>query len=151
MLLVLFRIGAERYGLDARSLVEVLPAVALRPQRGAPAGCAGLLAHRERTIPVIDLSLMATGKPAAQRLSTRIVVASYRAGPPGSRLGLLVEEATDPRDVAAGELVDPGIATPDAPYLGKVVGEGDQLVQVVELERLLSREVRESLFTGSGP
>lgn len=151
MLLVLFRIGAERYGLDARSLVEVLPAVALRPQRGAPAGCAGLLAHRERTIPVIDLSLMATGKPAAQRLSTRIVVAHYRSGPPGSRIGLLVEEATDAREVAAEQLVDPGIATPDAPYLGKVVGEGEQLVQVVELDRLLSREVREALFPGSGP
>ena len=43
MLLVLFNIGTERFGLDAQDLREILPAVALRPVHGMPTGVVGLL------------------------------------------------------------------------------------------------------------
>ena len=148
MLLVLFKVGAERYGIDAQSLIEIIPAVPLRPQRGAPPGCVGLLSHRERLVPVVDLALMMSGSVAAGRLSTRILVARYRPGPSDARIGLLVEHATDARAYDPAQLMDPGLVAPDAPYLGKIARFDSELVQVVEVTDLLTPAVRAALYPG---
>ncbi len=146
MLVALFRIGAERYALEGRKLVEILPAVSLRSQPGAPRGCVGLLSYRERVVPVIDLGLMMLDQAAPAELSTRIIVARYAPGPEGACIGLRVEGATDARDIDPEGLRDPGIKSDAAPYLGAVMEIDGELVQLVEIERLLSPAVRDALF-----
>src|SRR5471032_2410614 len=96
-LFLVFRIGGERYALEAIEVAEVLPRLQLKPIAQAPAWVAGVLAHRGVMVPVIDISAMTFGQPAAARTSTRLVLVHYRpAGEvPGRLLGLILEQATD--------------------------------------------------------
>ena len=146
MLLVLFDIGSERFGLDARELTEILPSVPLRPVIGMPAGVAGLLLLRESLVPVIDLELMTSGRPCEQKLSTRILVARYRRGPQGALLGLRVARANDTATVEPGELEETGLTPAEPPAFGPVFRRGMQTIQLVDIDRLLSEAIRASLF-----
>lgn len=149
MLLVLFNIGSERFGLDARDLTEILPAVPLRPVLGMPHGVAGLLLHRDALVPVIDLDVLTSGKPCVPRLSTRILLAHYRAGPEGARIGLRVDRANDTETVNPEEFEDSGLTAATPPYFGPVLRRGLSTIQLVNVDQLLTDAVRASLYTGT--
>ena len=80
MLCLLFQIGDERYALEAKHAVEVIPFLNLRRIPGTPRGVAGIFNYRGRPVPAVDLCELTLGQPARERLSTRIIVVSY-AGP----------------------------------------------------------------------
>ena len=63
----------------------------------------------------------------------------------------MAERVTEIADVPDSGLRDPGVHMPDARYLGKVsVGtEETSMVQLIEIEQLLSDDVRELLFSGA--
>lgn len=71
MLFLTFRLGQDRYALDAGQIEAILPLVAIKQLPGAPAGVAGAIGYRGRPVPLIDLSLLALGRPAEPLLSTR--------------------------------------------------------------------------------
>jgi chemotaxis-related protein WspB len=146
MLLVLFNIGTERFGLDAQDLVEILPAVALRPVYGMPTCVVGLLLYQATLVPIIDVSLLATGQPCERRLSTRILLTPYRAGPPGACVGLRVDGANDAENVNPADFITTGLTAPEPPYFGAVLRRGLETVQLVKLEQLLPEAVRACLF-----
>ena len=163
MTMLLFDAAGTRYGLDIRQVVEVVPAVALRPVAHAPDWLAGVFHHRGAVTPVVDASTLlasaaATGRKrqgregsGPARFSTRIVVAKY-SGSDGAerRVGLLVENATDTLTTDESSLQQTGVTVPDAPYLGRVARAGDTVVQVVRVELLLPDTVRALLANDNG-
>jgi len=147
MLLLLFQAGAERYALDAATIVEVLPLLEIRPIPHAPQGVAGVFDFRGTPVPVVDSSFLLCGKPAEHRFSTRITVVNYPDGSGGTRpLGVIVERAsrTVRRDPA--EFSDTGVNNGRAPYLGPVMRDADGMVQWIDVGRLLPADVRDVLF-----
>src|SRR5688572_5758867 len=96
MLFLVFQLGADRFALDVATVAEVLPLVTIRPMPQAPLGVAGILNYRGAPVPVIDLSQLTMGRPAARRLNTRIVLVHYpdRHGAP-RLLGLIAEKASE--------------------------------------------------------
>ena len=114
MLVLLLRVGARHYGLDARHVVEVVPCVPLQPAPGAPDWIAGVLQHRDGAAPVVDLSRLHTGAPAAALLSTRLVLLRRDAAHGGGLIALLAEGATQiARLDDATRAADATIALPD--------------------------------------
>lgn len=147
MLFLLFRLGKDRYAIDARQVVEVLPLIAVKRIPQAPPAVSGALNYRGRTVPLIDLSQLALGRPAEPRLSTRIVMVNYPDASGRSRLlGLLAEHVTDTLSCAASDFKDSGVSLPDAPYLGPVATDAQGLVQWIQIDQLLPAEVRDLLF-----
>ena len=116
---------------------------------GMPPGVAGLLLHRKALVPVIDLDVLISGQPCAPRLSTRILVARYRAGPEGARIGLRVDRATDTERVDEREFLDSGLTAAEPPSFGPLLRRGAQTIQLVNVDQLLSEAVRASLFSGA--
>ena len=147
MLLLVFQLGGDRYALEAAQVAEVLPLVGLKQIPQAPAGIAGVFNYRGAPVPVIDLSLLTLGKPARQRLNTRIVLVHY-PGDDGAThlLGLIAERATETlrRERAAFETT--GVVNDAAPYLGPVTTDARGLVQWIEAKQLLPTSVRDLLF-----
>src|SRR5258708_32156970 len=84
MLFLLFQLGKERYALPANRVVEGVPLLTLKPLPQAPRGVAGIFNYRGRPVPALDLSEITMGRPAEERLRTRIVVLNYPS-PNGGR------------------------------------------------------------------
>ena len=152
MLFLLFELGRDRYALDALQVAEVLPLLALKEMPLAPPGVAGLLNYHGAPVPVVDLSALALGRPAARRLSTRIILLHYPDAE-GSRrlLGVVAEKATHTLRREASQFEAAGIDSADAPYLGPVSADERGLVQWIQVDKLLSPAVRDALFPTALP
>lgn len=149
MKVLVFHIGIDRYGLRLTAIVRVLPLLELKRLPLVPDYVAGLMDLHGDPVPVIDLSRLAGLAPAALQFDTRIVVVDYHA-PDGNRhaLGLMASRVRGIADVDQEQLGDSGVAT--APFLGQVASDTDGMLQLIELDQLLSNEVRALLFQQGG-
>lgn len=147
-LFLVFRIGSERYALEAVEIAEVLPRLPLKGIAHAPDWVAGIFAHRGALVPVLDVSAMTFGQPAVVRTSTRLVLVHYRPDPDtaGHLLGLILEQATDTLRCDPQDFQPYGLDNRQAPYLGPVREDAQGLVQRIGVNELLSPEVRALLF-----
>jgi chemotaxis-related protein WspB len=147
MLFVIFQLGDDRYALDAAGVEEVLPWVRLKQIPRAPAGVAGVFSYRGEPVPVIDLCATALGRPAATRLSTRLLVVRLGAATGGRRIALLAERATETLRREPADFAPAGVTAPEARYLGPVAPDPrGGLIQRIEVDQLLPPPVREALF-----
>ena len=147
MKVLVFHIGAERYGLRLATISCVLPVVALKELPLTPPCVAGLLDLHGMPVPVIDLAQLAGMAPPVHCFDTRIVVVDYISGDGKVRaLGLLAERVQGVLQVAATALLDAGVR--GAPFLGQVATDGGAMLQLVEVEHLLPADVRALLFPG---
>jgi chemotaxis-related protein WspB len=148
MLFLTFQLGKDRYALQASRVVEVVPLVALKRLPQAPAGVAGIFSYRGRPVPAIDLCDLTLGHPAAERLSTRIIIIHYPDANGHHRLlGLVAEHATEMLRKDANQFVESGVKVAAAPYLGPVLMDSQGPVQWIHEQRLLSEPVRDVLFS----
>jgi chemotaxis-related protein WspB len=150
MLFVQFSLDADRYLLDAAQIERMLPRAALKALPGAPRWVAGIMDYESEPVPVVDLSALALGREARERLSTRLALVRYphRAmhRVETRRLGLLLEGATRTVKFDAAAFRDAGIDTPHARYLGPLAHDEDGLLQWVRIEHLLPDDVQALLF-----
>ncbi|AXA70418.1 chemotaxis protein CheW [Achromobacter insolitus] len=147
-LYLLFRIGGDRYALDASGIVEVLGLRELKQVPGAPAWVAGVLDRRGVPVPVIDMSALAGGHAAAAVTSTRLALVRYRTSPAAAEhlLGLILEQATETVHYDPAAFQSGGLDNPDARYLGPVLSDAGGMVQAVNVDDLLPAPVRARLF-----
>ncbi len=151
MLLVAFHAGEERFGIDSAEVVEILPLVRLSPVQHAPDWVAGLFNYRGAVAPVIDISAMLTGSPARNLLSTRILLVNYPCPcGAGHLLGLAAEQVLETVSCSPADVQPPGIAAPEAPYLGGVLVQGAGMLRRITVTELLRPEVRRLLFSSCG-
>jgi len=143
MLFLLFQLGQDRYALDARDLMEILPLVQVKHLPHAPAGIAGMLDYHGDVLPVIDLSALALGRAAVQRISTRILVVAMVGG---RRFALIAERANETLQREAGDFTTTDVTMDAAPYLGPVTRDARGIVQWITPQKLFSTAVFDALF-----
>lgn len=153
MLFLVFELDGERYALDAREIAHVLPLAPVRAFPGTPAYIAGVIDYEGAAVPVVDLPMLALGRPARALMSTRLVLvydrgddAGATACAPPRRLALLLESATRTQSIAPERFAEGGIATPEARWLGPVASDERGFVQWVKVAHLLDARVRALLF-----
>jgi chemotaxis-related protein WspB len=147
MLYLLLRTGNERYALEARRIVEVVPLVEFRPLPHTAPYVAGVFDYRGVVVPVVDLCRLATPHDCRARLTTRIVLVDYPGADGQPRvLGLLAEQVTETVKLKEPDFQPAGIDVPDAPFLGEFTRIDGEMVQRLVIERLLPDDLREQLF-----
>ncbi|MFM0741571.1 chemotaxis protein CheW [Paraburkholderia xenovorans] len=149
MLFILFTLDSERYVIDATQVERMKSLAPQSPPKqipGAPSWVAGVLDHEGAPLPVIDLPALALGRPAAQLMSTRVVLVRYPIAGSVRLLALLLEDATRTIRLDAEAFHDPGIEMPHTRYLGPVASDAGGLVQWIRVEHLLPDEVKALLF-----
>ncbi|KAB8037336.1 chemotaxis protein CheW [Janthinobacterium aquaticum] len=151
MKVLVFHIGNDRYGLPLADIVRVLPLLQLKQLPLTPDYVAGLMDLHGAHVPVIDLSRLAGLAPAATQFDTRIVVVNYRpAGGASHALGLMASRVRGIEQIDPARLTDSGVLS--APFLGQVASGSEGTLQLLQLQQLLSPEVRALLFpAGSAP
>jgi chemotaxis-related protein WspB len=147
VLFLLFHLGPDRYALDAGKVVEVLPLLQFKKIPHAPRGVAGIFNYRGRPVPAVDLCDLILGQPAAERLTTRIILVNYDCdGGRKNLLGLIAENATQIIRQEEKDFQDAGLRLGAAPYLGPVMLAEHGIIQRVREEKLLPGEVRDLIF-----
>jgi chemotaxis-related protein WspB len=141
-----FQIGDDGYVLEAAQVTRVLPLVAIRRIPHAPTGVAGAINYRRTAVPVVDSSQIVLGRPASGHLSTRIILLPIRIGGQERLLGVLAEKVTQTTRRDAAEFGSTGVTTDGARYLGPVAGDGNRLLQWINVQQLLPAEVSAALF-----
>lgn len=145
MLAVHLHSGPDRFALDARRVVEVVPAVPLREAVGAPPSVAGVFDYRGRLVPVVDLSRYLGRGPSRRAYATRILlldlgeepVRAYDDRREADLLGLMAEGVVDLEEIAPG---DAGAWTPPVDEAHRALGAvlpGAETTQVVDARALL--------------
>ena len=148
MMFLLFHLGQDRYVIEASRVIEVLPLVDLKRIPEAPQGVAGLFNYRGQPVPAVDLSELTLGRPAADCLSTRLIVVGY-PDESGRRhpLGLIAERATEIIRREVAQFIEPGLNVGGPSYLGPVLMDGQGVIQWVHEGRLLPDRVRDLLLS----
>jgi chemotaxis-related protein WspB len=142
MLFLLFQLGNDRYAIDASRVVEVVPLLDFKKLPQAPRGIAGIFNYRGRPVPALDLCEVATGHPAQERLSTRIIIIQHRSEHgPEQLLGLIAEHATQTLRKNASDFIESGVKVPGAAYLGPVLMEPDGPIQWINEQHLFSSQI----------
>jgi len=77
MLLLLFKIDDRHFAMDTSKIREIVPLVELQHLPNGSGLATGWMRYRGKSIPVIDLCLLTTGRPCYQKLSTRIIIVDY--------------------------------------------------------------------------
>lgn len=121
---VAFGVGSSRYGIDLRSLVEVINMVALTPVPGRPErpgsrpSLAGLINVRGQVLPVLSMRSLLALPDAAPTSSTRILLVRAEA----DLVGLVVDSVEGVIAPEAGSL---------APVESKAGSESDEVLSHV--------------------
>jgi chemotaxis-related protein WspB len=147
MLFLVFELDGDRYALETRQLIEVLPLVNLKRLSKAPPGIAGMFDYHGQPVPAVDLSEVILGRAARRRMNTRIVIVNYPGADDTPRpLGLIAERATATARLDAAQFNETGVSHGDTPYLGPVARDARGLIQWLTLPQLLPPSVRNVLF-----
>lgn len=144
MLFLLFHLDRNRYMLDVRQVAEVLPLIGIIKIPQAPPFVAGMFNYRGTLVPAVDLCQVMLGRPARQRLHTRILLVQYTDDSGGAYLlGLIAERVTETLQRESSDFTTSGITVP---HLGAVATDRQGLTQRIEVNQLLPASVRNLLF-----
>ncbi len=150
--LVTFQIGAEEFGLDIRSIAEVVRPLKITALPRMPEFIEGVINLRGTIIPIVDLrkrfGLEVVAGPAkkARMLITRGAV----RGPDGAGadlLGLVVDGVHEVLYIPRQQ-IDPAPTAargPHSDFIGGVGKAGDRLIILVDITKILSPQEREAL------
>ena len=148
MLLLLFKIGEEHFAMAANQVREVVPCVALTRIPSAPEFAAGLMNYRTTLVPVVDLCRLATGKPSALKMSTRIILVDYTLADDRPQiLGLLAEHMVE--TVTSKQPLFPPAAVKfdDLHDCPTTLMQSNDVIQLFDLHRMLPTQEINTLFT----
>lgn len=136
--LVAFRAAGQDFCVDIMSIREIRGFTAATIVPHAPDYVLGVMNLRGSVVPVVDLSRR-LGLGATQGDDRHVIIIAM-VGP--QMTGLLVEAVSDILSIAADEIRDTPEVASDAArsFIAGVICEGDRLLRLVDLARLLPSE-----------
>lgn len=147
MLILLFKIGNERYALDCNRIIEVVPLVLLKKIPRSPAHVAGLMNFRGKPVPVIDLTALLNAGRYEGKYSTRILIVDYPLGEKGAKtLGLIAGEVLETKRIKKSRSDTPGVLLDESLALAADEFDADEIIQWFDIERLLPEHEVKTLF-----
>jgi len=148
LLLILFKIENERFGLESSRIIEVVPMASMKKAHNMPEYVAGFLNFRGMVVPVIDVSSLISGNLTKPLLSSRIIIVLFKSANGMLQLiGLLAEHVIETMNVMEDEFHSPGLENDNARYLGKIRIDDEGMLQMINVDDLLSEELQELLLS----
>lgn len=147
MLALLFHIGSERFGLDAKDIVVIVPQVELTPPSQSSDLVIGEFSYHGSIVPVIDLGRLVGQSPSPTLLSTRLILVRHVCATGQERLlGLLAEKVTETVTITAEQLHITEQQLDVEAFKTPLQIDGLGTVQLLHIDRLLPPSIRELLF-----
>ncbi len=141
--LVSFRLAREEYGIEIKSIREIILVGAITRVPHAPAYVKGLINLRSTVIPVIDLRAR-FGLPEAEPTdASRIMVVNVH----GKTVGVVVDSVSEVLRVSTDQIAPtpPTVVGLGTEYVTGLVKLQTQLLILLDIDRLLGESEREAL------
>lgn len=136
--LACFKVGAELYALDIMRIKEIIRPQKLTPVPKAPSFIEGVINLRGVVIPVADMRKRFDQPINKENRKNRIVICALA----GKAIGLLVDEVTEVKRFSRKEVAPSPqfIKGPEADYFLGVARCDDELIMLIDLEKVLSTD-----------
>jgi len=135
---VTFRLDNEIYGINVMLIQEVLRVTEIAPVPGAPNYVIGIINLRGNVVTVIDTRMRFGLPPEEMDDATRIVIIEVE----NQTVGIVVDSVSEVVDVDSSEIeTAPNVGNDEtARYIEGVVSRGDELLILVDLNKLLTED-----------
>ncbi len=135
---VTFSLADETYGIDVMRVQEVLPMTEIAPVPGAPPYVLGIINLRGNVVTVIDTRMRFGLESRETDSASRIVVIETAQ----QVAGILVDSVAEVINVSPDEVdTAPNVGNEESSrYIYGVVSRGDELLILVEVNKLLTKE-----------
>lgn len=140
-----FRLAGELYALDIRRIKEVIRPQKVTPVPKSPPFIEGVINLRGMVVPVIDLrKRFSLPRPNDDRRARIIICVVER-----KCIGLLVDEATEVCRFSRQDVrpASPFLGGAEAEFILGVCRQGENLIMLLDLDRLLSARETAALAT----
>lgn len=149
MLCLLLSLNESLFAFPCAQVVRIVPKIQLRQIPQSPPHIAGLLHYRGGAVPVVDLCALTIGRPAANLLSSRIILMNYATGKDKTQLlGILAESVMETASLDPGKFAPSSVKLEGVPFLGSLISTEKGLIQLIDPAKLLTDAVKEQLFSG---
>lgn len=150
MLMLIFYAGNNRYALEIRRVVEVLPVVALTKLQQNSEYFAGLFNYRGDIVPVLDVCQILQGYACKPYLSTRIIIVNYQVENTEFKfLGLMAERATEILNYGEAKFANAESHLNKSSAFGKIILDEQGMIQCLQVESLVSETQTNYLISKS--
>jgi len=133
--LLLFRLqGKQRYGINVFKVQEVIRCPKLTHMPKADKKVVGVAHLRNRTIPVMDLSLAISNKPIQDRENSFVIVTEYNR----FIQGFLVAAVDRITNMNWKDILPPPQGSGSSSYLTAVTHVDKEMVEIIDVERVFA-------------
>ena len=141
--LACFRVGDQMYSLDILRIKEVIRPLKLTPVPKAPLFIEGVINLRGAVLPIVDLRKRFDQPVGVADSKTRILICVLS----GKIIGLIVDEVVEVKSFSRNEIQPAPRFTKglDVDYFIGVCQRDDDLVMIMNLERILSSDEKINL------
>lgn len=150
MLFMQFKINNDRYLLEAKDIIEIVPYANLKRIPRAPVYMTGLLSYRGDAVPVMDICYLMSDKPCELKLSSRIALVNHKDEDGQTvRIGLLIEHLTETVRFNEEDFSNSGVSLEEDLFSGKVIIDDAGIVQMINIRTIIPAEVHDILFNNA--
>jgi len=147
MLFILFHIGEDRYVIDAKKVLEVIPLVKLNNFSSAPGYIAGLCNYRGTPVPTIDIRYLLDNIASQQFMSTRILIVEYSGFENSEHLlGVIAENAIETIVLEESSFRQAALQSSEQNFASRIMTDARGIIQWVTVEQLVSSRDRDILY-----
>lgn len=143
MLLITFNIGEDRYAIDTRNMIEIVPQIDMKKIPMEENYIAGIFNYHGKAVPVIDISMLCRNSSSNSTLTTRIILIRLDDS---HIIGLLADNLTQTIRITPDKFSSCGIQELEAEFLGDVAQHEDGMIQLVNVEQILNTTLKSRLY-----
>ena len=148
MLYLIFELDKQIYAIDSKEIIEIIPNVNFTIVPNAPEFIKGIFNYRGTSVPVVDLLKMTGGNYTPNKLSTKIMLVNYNPVKTVEKtIGLLTENIIGSEHISDEAIKKSGLNIEEVKYVGDVVNRNDMMIQIIDVNNLLTKEVQKIIFS----
>jgi len=147
MLMLLFHVGRDRYACSCDLILEIVPAVDLKPIPHTPDYVRGSVIFDGRPLPVVDWCQLIRSSPSATSYHTRIIIFRMTDEDRIFEFGLMAERVTTTIQESKESFVESGMKVEESPFFGGVLTDIKGSIQYVDVDRLV--DYLQNVFSGA--
>jgi len=137
MLVVLFDLDGQKFGIDSQYIKEIIPYVQSSPVLYSAPYILGEIIYHEEAIPLIDLNLLFSMKHTDKFFSSRIAILRLLNDPLSHKIAVLANKMTKTINCEDDELIPNKLNSQEDSMFEKVLRKNGLRIQMLAVEKLL--------------